>query len=159
MSTSTESTFFSRAYNPILQAAVTLGGVLLFTVLAKLVKLTGLLPVSERFPWMAAAAFLLLFSLFNSVFSLSAKNLTKYWGKSMYSFLGLAVASGLLAYLFSSLTISEAGSYRWIYIVVAIGYLVFLSMMAFLKQIVDFAQREEWNQPRIRRKPSKRKDR
>ena len=47
---------------------------------------------------------------------------------------------------------SEAGSYRWIYIVVAIGYLVFLSLMAMLRKIVEFAQREEWNHPRIRRK-------
>ena len=95
---------------------------------------------------------MLLFALFNSIFSLSSENLMKYWGKSLYCFMGLAAGAGFFAYLLSSLTMNEAGSYRWIYIVVAIGYLVFLSMMAMLRRIVEFAQREEWHQPRQRRK-------
>ena len=89
--------------------------------------------------------------MFNSVFSLSAENMLKYWGRSIYSYLGLAFASGVAAYFFSAMSIDEAGSYRWIYIVLTIGYLVFLGMMAFMRQIVEFAQREEWNHPRIRR--------
>ena len=144
--------FFSRALSPILQAAIVFGAILVFTVLSKLVKLTGLMEVNPRFPWMCSAAFMLFFAMFNSVFSLSSENMMKYWGKSIYSFLGLAVASGLVAYLFSSIPINEAGSYRWIYFVLTIGYLVFLSMMAFMRRVVDFAQREEWNHPRIRRK-------
>ena len=53
------------------------------------------------------------------------------------------------------MTITEAGSYPWIFIVVSFGYLVFLSLMAVLRTVVDFAQREEWTQPRIRRKHNK----
>ncbi|MCB0546593.1 MAG: hypothetical protein KDD19_03340 [Phaeodactylibacter sp.] len=145
------SSIFDKGLNPILQAAITFGGVIVFILLAKLVKLTGLIHVPDRFPWMTAASFLLLFAVFNSVFSLSAENMLKYWGRSVYSYLGLAVASGAVATLFSSLSIDEAGSYRWIYIVLTIGYLVFLAMVASMRQIVDFAQREEWNHPRIRR--------
>lgn len=155
MSTNNQS-LFEKSVDPILQAGVALGGVLLFIVLSKLINAIGLLDVPVRFPWMAAAAFLLLFALFNSVFSLSSENMMKYWGRSVYSFLGLAAGAGLLAYLFSSLSISEAGSYKWIYVVVSFGYLVFLSMMAFMRQVVEFAQKEEWNHPRIRnRKPKK----
>jgi hypothetical protein len=76
----------------------------------------------------------------------------KYWGRSIYSFAGLAAASGLLAWGLSGLSISEAGSYKWIYFVVTFGYLVFLSMIAFMKQIVEFAQKEEWNKPKLRQK-------
>ena len=78
--------------------------------------------------------------------------MSKYWGRSIYSFMGLALGSGLTAYLFSSLTISEAGSYRWIYVVLTVGYLVFLSIVTFMRRIVEFAQKEEWNHPRIRHK-------
>lgn len=39
-------------------------------------------------------------------------------------------------------------TYRWIYIVVTFGFLVFLSMVNFMKKIVEFAEKEEWNQPR-----------
>lgn len=143
---------FSKSINPIYQAGLALAGVVVFSLVAKLVGLTGLTDVPQRFPWMSAASFMLLFALFNSVFSLSSENLMKYWARSIYCFLGLAATAGGVAYLLSSLTMSEAGSYRWIYIVVGIGYLVFLSMMAMLRKIVEFAQREEWNHPRIRRK-------
>lgn len=141
-----------------MQAGVTLGAALLVILGAKLVNLSGIVDVPNRFPWMTAAVFMLCYALFNSVFSLSANNMMKYWGRSIYSFMGLAMASGLLAWLFSSMTISEAGSYRWIFIVVTMSYLVFLVMVALMRKIVDFAQREEWNHPRIRRKSGRNKD-
>ena len=150
-----QTSFFYKAYNPVLQAALAFGAGILVTVGAKLVNLSGLLDVSDRFPWMSAAAFMLIFAIFNSIFSLSSKNLMQYWGRSIYSFLGLVFASGLVAYLFSSLSIYEAGSYRWIFFVLTIGYLVFLSIMSFMKRIVEFAQKEEWNHPRIRHKPKR----
>ncbi|MGK0452465.1 MAG: hypothetical protein ACJAXE_003142, partial [Neolewinella sp.] len=46
--------------------------------------------------------------------------------------------------------------YKWIYFVVTFGYLVFLSMIAFMKKIVEFAQKEEWNRPKLRQKKRKR---
>lgn len=138
--------------NPVYQAVMALGGVIVVSLLAKLIGLTGIIEVPQRFPWMSAASFMLLFAVFNSVLSVSSKDLMKYWGTSMYCFLGLAAAAAGVAYVLSSLTMNEAGSYRWIYIVVGVGYLVFLSLMAMLRKIVEFAQREEWNQPRIRRK-------
>lgn len=152
MSTSAPTSIYDRPVSPFLQAAIAFGSVIIFILASKVIKLSGLMEVPDRFPWITAASFLLLFALFNSVFSLSAENILKYWGRSLYSFVGLAVGSGLAAYLFSSITIDEAGSYRWIYIVLTIGYLVFLGMMAFMRQIVEFAQREEWNHPRIRHK-------
>lgn len=101
--------------------------------------------------WSIAAAFMLLYALANSLLSLRAGNFLKYWGSSMYSYLGLAIASAFAARLFSGLSIGEAGSYRWIFIVVTFGFLVFLSVVNFAKRIVQFAEREEWNQPRKRR--------
>ena len=147
-----ERSIFERAYNPIAQAVVVYVIAVTIILLSKVIKLTQIIDVSERFPWMTAGAFMLLFSLFNSVYSLTTKNLMQYWQRSIYSFLGLAVVLGLTAYAFSFIPIGDAGSYRWIYIVVTIGYLVFLSMVTFMRKIVEFAQREEWNQPRKRRR-------
>ncbi|MEL7220602.1 MAG: hypothetical protein AAGJ93_04735 [Bacteroidota bacterium] len=146
------SSIFEKTFDPLYQAAMALGGVVVISLLAKLLGLTGLVDVPQRFPWMSAASFMLLYAVFNSVFSLSSKHLMTYWRRSFYSFMALAVGAGLFAYLLSSLTIDQAGSYRWIYIVVTIGYLVFMSMMAIMRKIVNFAQREEWNHPRTRRK-------
>ena len=148
----TDKSFFAKTYNPVIQAAITFAASAFITLSAKLIAATGLIDISDRFPWMSAAAFMLCFALFNSVFSLSAPKLMKYWGRSIYCFMGLALVSGGFAWLISSVPIGEAGSYKWIFFVVSIGYLVFLSMMGFMKGIVEFAQREDWSQPRIRRK-------
>lgn len=145
-----DKSIFEQPIDPVRQALWVFAAVLLFTLLGKLVQVSGMTAVSPRFPWLTAAAFLLLFAVFNAVFSVSSPNMMKYWGRSIYCFMALAIASGLTAWLFSSLSISEAGSYRWIFIVVTCGYIIFLGMMAFLKNIVEFAQREEWNHPRMR---------
>lgn len=150
MSTYAEKSLFARAYNPVLQAAVIFGATLLVILVAKFVDLAGIAEVGQRFPWLSAASFMLFYAIFNSIFSLSSGKPNQYFSRSIFSFMGLAAANGLIAWLFSSLSIDEAGSYRWIYVVVTFGYLVFMSIMGFMKRIVEFAQREEWNQPRLR---------
>lgn len=150
MSDYAKNSLYAKAYNPVLLAAIIFGANLVVILGSKFFHLTGLMEVGQRFPWLSAASFLLFFAVFNSIFSLSSTDARKYWSRSLFSFMGLAAANGLAAYLFSSLSIDEAGSYRWIYVVVTFGYLVFMSMMNLMKKIVEFAQKEEWNHPRIR---------
>lgn len=150
-----QKSLFDLSVDPIRMAGLACLISLGFMLIAKLIQASGLIDISQRFPWMTAAAFMLVFALFNSIFSISSPNLNKYWSRSIFSFAGLAAANGLLAYLLSGLTIWEAGSYSWIYVVLTFGYLVFISLMGFLKKIVEFAQREEWNQPRLRQRNRK----
>jgi hypothetical protein len=147
---SSELSIFERRVDPLIQAAVILGLVFVVDIFSVIVAGTDTVGVSNRFPWLCAASFMLFFALFNAVLSASAPNTAKYWGRSIYCFVGLAVGAGLLAWAFSGLTIGEAGSYRWIYLVVTVGYLVFLGMIALIKNVVNFAQREEWNRPRLK---------
>lgn len=148
---STSKSVFERNFDPVRLAGLLLIASFVIMLLGKAVSLGGG-NTEPRFAWLTAATFLLVFAMFNAIFSVSSKSMVKYWSRSVYSFLGLALISGCLAWLFSGLRISEAGSYRWIFGVITFGYLVFISMMAFMRQIVDFAQKEEWNHPRIRRK-------
>jgi hypothetical protein len=138
--------------NPVAQAVVVLGGALALMLGGWLLTVTGIFPVEPLFAWSIAAAFMLLFALLNSLMSLRADSFLKYWGRSVYSYMGLALCTGLAAWLFSGIPLREAGTYRWIYIVVTIGFLVFLSMVNLMKKIVRFAEREEWNEPRKRKK-------
>ena len=155
MSDYAKNSLYTKAYNPVLLAGLIFGAHLVVVLISKLIGLTGLVEVGPRFPWLSAASFLLFYAVFNSIFSLSSNNANWYWPRSVFSFVGLAIANGLLAWLLSSLSINEAGSYRWIFLVVSVGYLVFMSIMGFMKRIVDFAQREEWNHPRIRSRRKK----
>ncbi len=143
-----KSSFFYKAYNPALQAFIVLIAGIIVTLGSKVVDSSGIMIVGERFPWLSAASFLLFFAIFNSIFSLSAKDINQYWTRSMLAFAGLALVSGLCAWGFSKIHIYDAGSYSWIYIVVTFGYLVFLSMMGFMKRIVEFAEKEDWQRPR-----------
>lgn len=100
------------------------------------------------FCWSIGAAFMLFFAMMNSVVSLRADSFMKYWQTSMYSYMLLALGTGLVAWGLSGIPINEAGSYRWIYLVISVGFIVFLTMANFLKTIVKFAEQEEWNEPR-----------
>lgn len=148
----TNTSIYYKAYNPILQAAGVFVLGLSVTLLAKLIDSLGLLEISNKFPWMCAAAFLLFFALINSLSSFSAGDLNKYWGRSMLSFAGLAIVSGLAAYGLSAISINDAGSYRWIFIVLTFGYLVFLSIIGLIKTIVEFAEKEDWQSPKKKQK-------
>ncbi|MEL7160337.1 MAG: hypothetical protein AAFN92_06245 [Bacteroidota bacterium] len=144
------TSIFEKKIDPLYQAAGILGAVFVFDALGSMVAAGTEDVVTNRWPWLCAASFLLFFALFNAIMSATTKNLMKYWGRSIYAFLGLAVGSGLLAWAFSGIPIGEAGSYKWIFFVVTFGYLVFLSMIALMKKVVEFAQKEEWNKPKLR---------
>lgn len=142
---------FKKLDSPPMQAAVILAGAVLLMFFSWLLTVTNIFPADRLFPWSVAAAFMLLFALLNSLMSLRADSIYKYWAPSMYSYLGLALCTGLAAWMFSGIPLRDAGTYRWIYIVVTFGFLIFLSMVNFMKKIVQFAEKEEWNQPRSRR--------
>lgn len=142
---------FKKIDNPVAQAVVVLAGALVLMLGGWLLTVSKIYPVESLFAWSIAAAFMLLFALLNSLMSLRADSFFKYWGRSMYAYMGLALCTGLAAWMFSGIPLREAGTYRWIYFVVTVGFLVFLSMVNFMKKIVNFAEREEWNQPRKRK--------
>ena len=147
-----KASFLYKAYNPILQASILFVAGVAVMLFSKILEWAGIFEANQKFPWMTAAAFIFCFAIFNSITSLSAKNLDNYWIRSIASFGALVVASGFMAYLFSSLSINEAGSYRWIFIVLTFGYLVFLSILGFIKRIVEFAEKEDWQAPKKRRR-------
>ncbi len=143
--------FFERKIDPFLQAALFFGAAVAFMLLTLLFNQTGWYDADRLFPWSIATAMLLLYAVFNSLMSLNATSSLRYWGRSVYGFIGLAFVNGLAAWLFSGVPLGEAQSYRWIYIVVTIGFLVFLTMVNLMRKIVSFAEKEEWNAPRRRR--------
>ncbi len=141
---------FNKLDRPPMQAAAIFAVVLVIMGIGWLLTASGIFPLDRLFAWSIGSAFMLFFAMMNSILSLRASSFVKYWGASMYSYLALALCTSMAAWGFSDIPLREAGSYRWIYIVVTVGFLVFLSMINFMKIIVRFAEKEEWNQPRKR---------
>jgi hypothetical protein len=138
-----QTVFFDKAANPIFQAVIVLSlSIAIMTVLFVL-KASNLMDVESRTYWIIAGAFILFYGLFNSVISLSATDMNQYWFRSTLSYTVLMVASSTVSYFFSNMTITEAGSFKWIFMVLTFGYLLFLSMMRFMRKIVQIAQQED----------------
>ena len=138
-----QSSFLARAHNPILQAACALGLAIILMLVTQGLKLSNTTPVSGRAFWIIAGTAILSYSMLNSIISLSVGDMNQYWFRSTASYAVLMVSCGTLAYLFSSMTINEAGTFRWIFIVLTFGYLLFLSIMRFMRKIVSIAQKED----------------
>jgi hypothetical protein len=143
-------TFFARVYNPYYQVV----GVLLLSVLVmsglKMAEKWGGLTVNPSIFWVVAGTFLLFYALTNSVISLgTSENMNYYWSKSTSCYAGLMIVSGGAAWFFSGMTITEAGAFKWIFMVLTFGYLLFLSVMRFMRKVVFLAQQEDkkWQNP------------
>ena len=134
---------FDVEISPYKQCAIALIAIPAFIVLFYIPHWIGFVELKPHQPWTVSAAMVLMFAVVNSVLSLGADDINKYWGKSIYSFIILCVVGGLMAWLFSGIALSDAKSFKWIYIVFTFGYLVFLSIVTFMRKIVIIAQRED----------------
>ncbi len=124
----------------------------LASILVLFVLLVGLLYIamseeeralSPNTAWEIMASCVLFFSLVNCVFSLQSKSVTTYWRDSIFSFMGLLVIGGALAWLFSGVSLKDAGSISWILFVFSFGYLIFLSIANIMKFVVELAQKQD----------------
>lgn len=128
---------------PFIQGGVILGLILIFDLFTLIGGVGEGSFFSPTIFWVNTIAFILVYSLFNSVLSLAAKDQNKYFGQSIATFVAICAIGGLMAYGFSGLTIDEAGSFRWLYTVFGMGYILFLGIVRTMKWIVELAQRED----------------
>jgi hypothetical protein len=136
---------------PIIQAAAVLAVAILVMGIGWLFDWAQPGKSDPLFSWSIGSAFTLFFAMLNSLLSLRAESFVKYWQASMYSYMALALGTCLASWGISGIPIGAAGSYRWIYLVVSVGFIMFLTMVNFMKIIVKYAEKEEWTQPRKRR--------
>ena len=142
----TIDSFFGDRNAPLYQSGALIIVVLISNIIGQMIQSTGISEWSELFPWVIAGAILLSFAFFNTLIGLIttvAKG--EYYRKSILGFASLAIGAGFVAYLFSSLTIGEAGTMRCFYIVISIVYLIFMGIMMLMRTIVEIAQKEDEN--------------
>ena len=136
-----QAAFFNKIYNPFLQGGVIFGFVTLIMGGFKILEMSNNIDASPKAFWIVCGTGMLVFALFNSIISLSIKtDMNQYWTRSTGVYVVLMVIGSCLAWFFSGLTIEESGSFKWIFMVVTFGYLLFLSLMRFIKKVVFIAQ-------------------
>ena len=128
---------------PLAQAGLIFAIALTFALLEWLGKVSGIMNPDPNSPWIIFTSFVLFFSITTSVLSLKSSDMNRYWGRSIIAFAALLVLSGSCAWLLSGLSIDEAGSFRWLFVVLTVGFLVFLSITRLVKRIVDIAIKQD----------------
>ena len=133
---------FDIEVSPYKQCLIALVAIPSFILLFYIPHWIGWIDVPEYQAWTVSASMVLMFAVCNSVLSLSADNINAYWNKSIYSFVALCVIGGLIAWGVTGLSIHEAKSFKWIYVVFTFGYLFFLSIVSMMRKIVMIAQKQ-----------------
>lgn len=143
--------FDLKTFTPYKQAALVVGLALIVMTLAKFLQLLNITAVNPEKIWVLSATFGLFFTVANCLFSLNAKDPNKFWNQSMIAFTFTILCLGGFAWLISGVSIIDMGSFSWLYIVIIVGYVVFSTIVRMMRNIVDFAMKEEWNQPNKRK--------
>jgi hypothetical protein len=96
-------------------------------------------------PWIVATALLLCYVFFNTVFLFRMKETIPYWSKSMIAYVLLLVLTYGWCFFLSGHHIDEVGSFRWLWMVLTLVYMVFFAIAYTIKGIVAIADREDRN--------------
>ncbi len=138
-----EDSWFAKDIDPKWQAVIAVCLIPCMTFLFWLPSALGAFTLPVYFAWTVAAAITLLYASLSSILSLSSKDPVRYWGRSISGYAAVVVLGGFFAYAMTGLSIYEAMSFSWIYVVFTFVYLVFLSIVSAIRKIVDIAQRQD----------------
>jgi len=93
--------------------------------------------------WIIGTAMILCFIILNTVVALRIEPILPYWSKSVMYFFGLLVFVYGWSYVLSGKNIDEAGSFRWLWFVLMLVYMVFFAIARSMKRIVDMAIKQD----------------
>lgn len=134
---------FEIEIHPLVQAGIILGAIAIITLLGLASEALGISKEEPIFPWIISVTMLLFFAIFNSVLGIAYKDQGKYALMSMLAFIVVAVLGGGLAWLISGVSLNDAKSIKWIYVVFSVGYILFFTMVRTMRRIVSIAQKQD----------------
>ena len=98
--------------------------------------------VLPAYYWGVCVTCVLVYIILSGTFGTRVADIRRYWLHSVYSFVGLLVVSNLLAAQFSGVAMRQSGGFAWLYCVLIIFYLSFLSITTMIKQLWTFFEEE-----------------
>jgi hypothetical protein len=123
--------------------------IIVFLLTMVLTAFDALTPSDDAFykvntgPWIVSTAMILLFITLNTVLALRVDKILPYWIQSLICFVVLGTFAYGWSYMLSGSHIDDVGSFRWIWMVLGMVYLVFFIIVRSIKNIVDFAIRQD----------------
>lgn len=134
---------FSKQIHPFKQLTFALIAGSVIMLISKALMSSGSISSNNMFFWELSFSLLLCFALFNCIFSVPYVKRGEYFSTSLMSFAVVGVVSGALAYWLSGISVDDAGSVRWLYIVFTFSYLVFISIVNAMRKIIEIAKKQD----------------
>lgn len=125
------------------QAALVAVMIFVFTLFDMMLPHSNSLLEAHSGPWIVATAMVLCFVILNSLIALRIEPVVPYWSRSVMLYLGLLGISYGWCYLLSGKHIDEVGSFRWLWFVLTIVYMVFFTIARSVKRVVDIANKQD----------------
>jgi len=108
---------------------------------------TSGLPNNQLFSqiWTNCIAMVLFYMVVNCLLSLRTSTNTKYVRDSIFAFIILSAAGITVSQLISQKSMDESGSFRWLFVVLATGYMIFLAIINTMKFLLAWAKQQDAN--------------
>jgi len=128
---------------PLYQALLVVSMTIVFSLIDKMMPHhTELLEINSG-TWIVGTAMVLCYIILNSIVALRIEPIIPYWSKSVTFYIGTLVFVYAWSYLLSGKSIDEAGSFRWLWLVLTLVYMVFFAIARSMKRIVDYALKQD----------------
>ena len=134
---------FSFQISPMQQAVSIVVVTIIVLAIVKLLITYGGIRNNPTVYWEASFAMLMIYMLFTSIWSITNKNKTTYFMYSVLGFVGVAVVTGLLARWFSGYTMDQAGSFRWLYVIFTVSYMIFMGIVGAMRKILEIVKKQD----------------
>lgn len=135
--------FIEYFKSPFYQAALVLCLILILSLLEMSLSHDSAIIHPMAGPWMVSTALILCYVFFNTVFLFRITETVAYWSRSVMSYVLLLILAYGWCYLLSGMHIDEVGSFRWLWIVLTLVYIIFFAIAFTIKGIIAIADKEE----------------
>lgn len=140
---SKQSAIITHIVNPFYQAGFIVAMIIVLTLVDHILPHDDTLFEVNAGAWIVGTAMILLFIIINTLVALRIEAIIPYWIKSIICFAGLFAFTYAWSYFLSGKHIDEVGSFRWLWMVLTMVYLVFFGIVRSMKRIVDFAIKQD----------------
>lgn len=144
MESKAESSKLARLFvKPLNQLVLVIGMMIVFTLFDLMMPHNGNFFEATAGTWIVTTAMILCFVILNTVVALRVEPIIPYWRNSVFCFVGLLLFGYGWSFLLTGKHIDEVGSFRWLWMVLTLVYMVFFAIARSMKRIVDFALRQD----------------
>ena len=139
----TAKSVYNKEVSPYRQALVASVLQLIVLGITRMLMSGGQMNETPTLFWEIAFTIMMTYMLFSAMLSFPYKKRGEYFYKSIIGYVVVAFSGGFLADWLSGISMDEAGSFRWLYLLLTFCYLVFLSIANAMWKIIEMAKKQD----------------